>query len=77
MIIAKILFFIGSLCSGVYILLRKEYIVREIGHNAWAEKHLGPGGTYTMWQGIAVILMIIGFIFLIGDLDWLINVLYR
>lgn len=69
----KIIVLLVTWVSGIYILIRTEYIVREIGHNAWAEKHLGPGGTYTMWKGIAVILMIIGFVILLGDLDFILG----
>jgi len=69
----KIVVFLITESLGIYILLRTEYVVREIGHNAWAEKHLGPGGTYPMWKGIAVILMILGFVILLGDLDFILG----
>jgi len=76
LILAKILFFIGALAAGLYILLKSEYIVREIGHNSTAEKYLGPGGSYTMWKIIGVLLMVVGFLSLIGDLDWLMVYFY-
>ena len=74
---AKIIIFILSWIVGLYILLKTEYIVREIGHNASAEKYLGQAGTYTMWKGIAVIIMIISFIYLIGDLDWFVDTITK
>jgi uncharacterized membrane protein YkgB len=76
LILGKILFFIGALAIGLYILLKSEYIVREIGHNSSAEKYLGSGGSYTMWKIIGILLIVVGFLFLIGDLDWLLAYFY-
>jgi hypothetical protein len=69
----KIFIFILSWVAALYILLKTEYIVREIGHNALAEKYLGPAGSYAMWKGIAILIMVISFIYLVGDLDWFID----
>jgi len=33
---------------GVLFLVKSYKIVHFIGYNAWAEEHLGGGGTYTL-----------------------------
>lgn len=67
--IVKIILFILALVIGLYFLIKSEYIVRVIGHNEYAERYLGSGGTYLMWKIIGIILIILGFLYLIGDLD--------
>jgi hypothetical protein len=71
--ILKIIIFVLTLVVGIYFLTKSEYIVRTIGHNATAEKYLGRGGSYLMWKLLGIIVIILGFLYLMGDLDWLIN----
>jgi hypothetical protein len=69
----KIFIFIIALVAGLYFLVKSEYIVRVIGHNAWAEKYLGAGGTYLMWKLLGILVIILGFLYLLGDLDSYVN----
>ncbi len=57
MVFAKILVFL--ICLGIALLILKytERLVRTIGKMYWAEKYLGPGGTYSAWKLIAVLLI--------------------
>lgn len=71
--LSKIFLFIILTVVGLYFLIKREYIVREIGHNSTAEKYLGGGGSYMMWSIFGALLIIIGFLYLIGDLDWVID----
>ncbi|MEI6478181.1 MAG: hypothetical protein WCO52_04305 [bacterium] len=49
---------IGAILAGVIIEIYCFRIVKIFGHLGWAERRLGPGGTYTAWRliGIAAIL---------------------
>ena len=67
----KIPVFIISLLIGFYFLLRTMGMVRLFGKNQSAEE-VRPGGSYDMWKIIGVIIIILGFLFLVGSLDWLI-----
>ncbi len=73
--LTKAIIFIISLIAGSFLMVKREYIVREIGHNATAEKYLGGGGSYLMWSLIGLLIIILGFLYLIGDLDPVIDVL--
>ncbi len=67
--ILKVIIFIISLAVGLYFLTKSEYIVRVIGHNAWVDSYLGRGGSYLMWKVIGIALIILGFLYMLGDLD--------
>jgi hypothetical protein len=67
--ILKVIIFIISLAIGLYFLTKSEYIVRVIGHNAWVDGYLGRGGSYLMWKVIGIVLIILGFLYMLGDLD--------
>lgn len=66
----KIVFFIIMLVIGLAILKYTEPVVRTFGKNSLAEKHLGYGGTYSMWKIIAVIGIIVGFLYLTGVIEF-------
>lgn len=66
----KIIVFIICLALGILFLVKTERIVFTVGHNSWAEKYLGGGGTYTMWKLIAILVMILGVMFLWGRFDF-------
>lgn len=48
---------------GVLIVRYCEPIVRTIGHSAWAEQHLGAGGSYMMWKIIGILIPVLTLIF--------------
>lgn len=70
-VITKIIVFIISLPLGLALMIKSEPLVRLFGKNSWAER-VAPGGSYTMWKLIGLIVVILGFLFLIGRLDWLV-----
>lgn len=67
--ILRLIIFILGLGLGLYFIVKSEYIVRTIGHNQTAEKYLGAGGSYLMWKLIGILVIILGFLYLLGDLD--------
>ena len=67
----KLIVFVISFPLGLYFIIRAEPLVRLFGKNAWAERVM-PGGSYNMWKLIGIIVIILGFLFLMGSLDWLI-----
>jgi len=69
MVLVKIIIFIVFFALGIFFMVRTENIVRTIGHNSLAEKYLGPGGSYLMWRIIGTIVILMGFLFLVGRLD--------
>ena len=66
MVIVKILVFIISVIVGILLLKYTEPFVRTVGHNSFAEKYFGSGGTYTFWKLIALIIIIAGLVYLVG-----------
>ena len=62
--------FIAMFAAGVLILKYTEQVVRTVGKSGWAEQHLGMGGTYNMWKIIAIVVMLFGFLYLIGAIDF-------
>jgi hypothetical protein len=73
MLWAKILIFIVCLVLGVFFLVKTERIVFFVGHSSWAERYLGPGGSYTMWKIIAILTIFLGIMFLWGKFDSIIG----
>ena len=71
MVFVKIVVFIISLALGLFFLIKTEPIVRFVGKADWAER-IVPGGAYTLWKIIGLIVIILGFLFMMGALDWLI-----
>ena len=67
----KIIVFIICLVLGILFLVKTERIVFTVGHNSWAEKYLGAGGSYTMWKLIALFTFIFGIMFLWGKFDFI------
>lgn len=65
----RVIIFLVAFGAGVLIIKYTEPIVRIVGKSAFAEKHLGMGGTYNMWKIIAVVVMVVGFLFLIGAIN--------
>ena len=48
-----------AIAAGIGMIFYSTQIVKVFGHQDWAERYLGPAGTYTAWKAI-------GFIFVIG-----------
>lgn len=67
----KIIVFIICVGLGIFFLVKTERIVFTVGHNDWAERHLGSGGTYSMWKVIAILVIIFGVLFLWGKFDFI------
>lgn len=65
----RIIVFLIAFGVGVIILKYTEPIVRTVGKSVFAEKYLGMGGTYNMWKIIAIVVMVVGFLFLIGAIS--------
>ena len=73
MILLRILVFIATLIIGFMFLIYAEPLVRTFGKTAWAEEHFRTfGGTYLVWKVVGIIVIIVGFLFMVGGLDWLI-----
>jgi len=57
MVIVKILVLIASVFACATIIRYRWNLVQMIGKSEWAERYLGPGGTFTMWILIALSLV--------------------
>lgn len=66
----RVITFIVTLIAGIAIMKNTVPIVRMIGRSGWAERNLGAGGTYTMWTLIGIGIILIGFLYLMGVLDF-------
>lgn len=76
--------FIGLIITIIssLIVMKTEWLVQNIGHNTWAETHLGSGGgTRLMYKLIGVLGIIIGLFLITGLYDsfvrWLLGPLIR
>ena len=70
MFFVKIVVFVASLIVGLSFLIWTEPIVRTFGKTGWAEEHFNSfGGTYLVWKIVGIIVIILGFLFLVGTLD--------
>ena len=69
-LLVKIFIFILGSAVGIYFIKNHEQMVRMIGKNEWAEK-VTSAGSYPMWIIIGVVVIVISFLFLIGQLDFL------
>ncbi len=61
--LVRFLVFALGLTVGLLILKYLERIVYNLGKSEWAERKFGNGGTYILWQLVAVGLMIGSFVF--------------
>lgn len=63
----KFLIFVGCLAGGFVAIRYCKWLVDNTGIRFdWAEKFLGPGGTYTAWKIIGLGLIIFGFYYTFG-----------
>lgn len=61
--LVRFFIFAVGLTVGLLILKYLEQIVRTLGKNDWAERKIGTGGTYTVWQLVAVLVMMVSFFY--------------
>jgi hypothetical protein len=54
--LVRLLLFAGMLGFGLYVVARTEPFVRLIGKSELGERWFGPGGTYTLWKIVGVLL---------------------
>lgn len=66
----RLITFIVMLIAGIAIIKNTVPLVRMIGHSNWAERHLGAGGSYTMWTLIGIGIILVGFLYLMGVVDF-------
>jgi hypothetical protein len=52
--------FLAMEVGGVILMVYGFKIVNLFGHQQWAERRFGPGGTYLMWRMAAIILILGG-----------------
>lgn len=64
----QIIFSIIGIIIGLLIIIYNRKLVDFFGRNMWAEEHLGPTGTYTLFKFIGIALLIIALLILTGDL---------
>lgn len=62
----RIIYFIVSMAVGLFIIVRTYTWVGWVGKSSWAETKIGMGGSYTMWKGIGLLIIAVGFLILIG-----------
>ena len=56
--LGRILFFIIGVTAGILVVIYHRWFVKTVGTSGWAEKYLGAGGTYLMWQLIGVLIIV-------------------
>lgn len=56
-LLLRLLICIGTAGFGLIILTHSYQITQLFGHQDFAERYLGAGGTYTMWKLIGILLM--------------------
>lgn len=66
----KFFIFLVMTIIGLLIMKYAEPIVRTFGKSAWAEQHLGGGGSYTLWKLSGLAIIILGALYLLGVIDF-------
>jgi hypothetical protein len=57
----NILISLAAIILGFLVELYTFQIVRTFGHLDWAERYLGPGGSYSAWRIIGILMIIFGY----------------
>lgn len=61
---------LAMIVVGFVIVLKAEWILRNVGRNAWAEQHLGvEGGSRLFYKLIGIGIMILGALILTGMIE--------
>lgn len=58
----SILVGIGAIIVGFLVELYTFQLVRLFGHPEWAERYLGPGGSYTAWRIFGIVAIVSGYL---------------
>lgn len=69
MFIARLIISTLLIALAVLVLVKNKKFVDFFGKNSWAERHLGSGGTYTLFKIIALALIFFTLLYLTGMLD--------
>ena len=48
-------------------------LVQIFGHIPWAEQHLGGGGTYTLYRAVAIVMIILAFLYMANAMGFIIG----
>ena len=67
-IIAQVILGILMVVVGI-LLLKNNYQVSNNMRIAFAEEHLGGGGSYLIWKVLSILLILIGFTVIFGFYD--------
>lgn len=57
----RFLYFFGGEIIGIVCLIYNMQIVKIFGRMGWAERYLGPAGTYLAWKLIGLVFIVAGF----------------
>ncbi len=57
-----ILFGLVLIAAGFLVIWKTEWFVQNFGSIAWAEDHLGSGGTHSFYKILGVVLILAAFI---------------
>jgi hypothetical protein len=57
----KYLVFLLGLAFGIYVIVKSYAVARLFGQMDYAERYLGPGGTYTAWKLIGLLCIFASF----------------
>jgi len=62
---------IGILCLalGFVMVWQNRAIVNITGRNAWAERTLGPAGTFTLVKLLGILIMFLSMLYMTGSLQ--------
>lgn len=52
---------------GVFLVIKSRSIKNFFGNVAWAEEHIGQGGTDSLWKLIGVAIIILSFLWMAGN----------
>lgn len=65
----KWLILFGGNLFGFILVRYSRQLVNIVGQNSWAERKLGPGGSYTMWKILGVICIVFAFTYFTGQIN--------
>lgn len=71
-------FILGSIVIivGALMVIKHTWFVNSFGRSAWAEQHLGSGGTYLMYKLLGVVIIILSLMSMTGLTEKLILAIF-
>lgn len=69
MVLARLVVFALSLVVGFWMIRNSLTLVGWFGQFSWAERYLGAGGSYSAWKLFGILVIILGFLYAVGQLD--------